>query len=230
MKSSKRQRLRKSRGTALLEPIAPTPGAKESSSFRFHPSSLSSWWRPILGTLLVLAGLATAVLTVMAGRSGIPELTTAGAIASLVFVLLIMLLVVPPLARSAFAEVAATRFPIEVTGGGVIFILILVIVALAAWNTANNLLFMIFSIMVSTLFVSWAAARVSLRDLTVTARFPDHIFAGEPAEVIVTLRNYSRRDARHVRTPGLREEEEGVAAVEEDRARLHHLCAAPRCG
>jgi uncharacterized protein (DUF58 family) len=153
---------------------------------------LSSWWRPILGTLLVLAGLATAVLTVMAGRSGIPELTTAGAIASLVFVLLIMLLVVPPLARSAFAEVAATRFPIEVTAGGLIFILILVIVALAAWNTANNLLFMIFSIMVSTLFVSWAAARLSLRDLNVTARFPDHIFAGEPAEVIVTLRNSKR--------------------------------------
>ena len=97
-----------------------------------------------------------------------------------------------PLARSAFAEVAATRFPIEVTTGGVIFILILVIVALAAWNTANNLLFMIFSIMVSTLFVSWAAARMSLRDLTVTARFPDHIFAGEPAEVIVTLRNSKR--------------------------------------
>jgi uncharacterized protein (DUF58 family) len=103
-----------------------------------------------------------------------------------------MLLVVPPLAKSAFAEVAATRFPIEVTTGGVIFILILVIVALAAWNTANNLLFMIFSIMVSTLFVSWAAARMSLRDLTVTARFPDHIFAGEPAEVIVTLRNSKR--------------------------------------
>src|SRR5437588_3608754 len=192
MKSSRRQRFRKSRGTALLEPIAPTPGAKKSSSFRLHPSSWPSWWRPILGTLLVLAGLATAVLTVMAGRSGIPELTTAGAIASLVFVLLIMLLVVPPLARSAFAEVAATRFPIEVTTGGVIFILILVMVPLAAWNTANNLLFMIFSIMVSTLFVSWAAARVSLRDLNVSARFPDHIFAGEQAEVLVTLRNSKR--------------------------------------
>ena len=191
MKARKRNR-KKPRGTTLLEPLSETKQAKPDSSFIVHRSSLHSWWRPILGTLLVLAGLATAVLTVMAGRSGIPELTTAGAIASLVFVLLIMLLVVPPLARSAFAEVAATRFPIEVTAGGVIFILILVIVALAAWNTANNLLFMIFSIMVSTLFVSWAAARVSLRDLNVTARFPDHIFAGEPAEVIVTLRNSKR--------------------------------------
>src|ERR1041384_1031108 len=192
MKSSKRQRRKKPRATTVLEPLADIQQSKPASSFRLHPSSLSSWWRPILGTLLVFAGLATAVLTVMAGRSGIPELSTAGAIASLVFVLLIMLLVVPPLARSAFAEVAGTRFPIEVTTGGAIFILILVIVALAAWNTANNLLFMIFSILVSTLFVSWAAARVSLRDLNVTARFPDHIFAGEPAEVIVTLRNSKR--------------------------------------
>jgi uncharacterized protein (DUF58 family) len=155
-------------------------------------SSLSSWWRPILGTLLVLAGLATAIITLMARRIGEPDLASAGAIASLVFVLLIMILVVPPLARSAFAEVAGRGMPIEVTTGGVIFVVILVIVALAAWNTGNNLLFMVFSIMLSTVFVSWAAARGALRDLTVSARFPDHIFAGEPAEVIVTVRNAKR--------------------------------------
>ena len=140
---------------------------------------LSSWWRAILGTLLVLAGLATAIVTLMARRLGAPELASAGAIASLVFVLLIMVLVVPPLARSAFAEVAGRGLPIEVTTGGVIFVVILVIVAFAAWNTGNNLLFMVFSIMLSTIFVSWAAARAALRDLTVSARFPDHIFAGE---------------------------------------------------
>jgi len=100
-----------------------------------------------------------------------------------------MVLVVPPLARSAFAEVAGRGLPVEVTTGGVIFVVILVIVAFAAWNTGNNLLFMVFSIMLSTIFVSWAAARSTLRDLTVSARFPDHIFAGEPAEVIVTVRN-----------------------------------------
>jgi uncharacterized protein (DUF58 family) len=161
----------------------------ESSSFRLHPSSFASWWRPILGTLLVLAGLATAILTLMARRIGVPELASVGAIASLIFVLLIMVLVVPPLARSAFAEVAGRGLPIEVTAGGVIFVVILVIVAFAAWNTGNNLLFMVFSIMLSTIFVSWAAARAALRDLTVSARFPDHIFAGEPAEVILTVRN-----------------------------------------
>jgi uncharacterized protein (DUF58 family) len=166
------------------------------SAFRNPQSAirnpLSRWRRPILGTLLVLAGLATAILTLMAHRLGAPELTSTAAIASLIFVLLIMLLVVPPLTRSAFAEVAGTGFPVEVTTGGVIFIVILVIVAFAAWNTGNNLLFMVLSIMLSTIFVSWMAARSSLRDLNVSARFPDHIFAGESAEVIITLRNSKR--------------------------------------
>jgi uncharacterized protein (DUF58 family) len=103
-----------------------------------------------------------------------------------------MVLVVPPLARSAFAEISGRGLPIEVTTGGVIFVVILIIVAFAAWNTGNNLLFMVLSIMLSTIFVSWAAARAALRDLIVSARFPDHIFAGEPAEVIVTVRNAKR--------------------------------------
>ena len=149
------------------------------------------WRNAILGTLLVLAGLATAILTLLARRLGEPSLASIGAIASLVFVLLISILIVPPLTRSAFAEISR-GFPVDVTTGGVIFIVILIIVALAAWNTGNNLLFMVFSIMLSTLFVSWVAARASLRDLTVSARFPDHIFAGEPAEVLVTVRNAKR--------------------------------------
>jgi len=144
-------------------------------------SSFSRVWRFILGTLLVLAGLATAIVTLMARQIGVPELTTVGAVASLVFVLLITALVVPPLTRSAFAEVAAHGLPLEVTTGGAIFVVILVIVGFAAWNTGNNLLFMVLSIMLSTIFVSWMAARMSLRDLNVSARFPDHIFAGEKA-------------------------------------------------
>src|SRR5438270_2783196 len=149
------------------------------------------WRNAILGTLLVLAGLATAILTLLARRLAEPSLVSVGAIASLVFVLLISILIVPPLTRSAFAEISH-GFPVDVTTGGVIFIVVLIIVAFAAWNTGNNLLFMVFSIMLSTLFVSWVAARASLRDLTVSARFPDHIFAGEPAEVLVTVRNAKR--------------------------------------
>jgi uncharacterized protein (DUF58 family) len=165
---------------------------QDGSSLVAPTSSIARWMRFVLGTLLVLAGLATAILTLFAKQIGIPEMITVGAVASLIFILLITALVVPPLSRSAFAEIAANGLPLEVTTGGVIFVVILVIVGFAAWNTGNNLLFMVLSIMLSTIFVSWMAARVSLRDLNVSARFPDHIFAGERAEVLVTLRNSKR--------------------------------------
>ncbi|MDX6712386.1 MAG: hypothetical protein QOH96_3402, partial [Blastocatellia bacterium] len=151
--------------------------------------SLKTWRNAILGTFLVFAGLGAAYLTVIARRDGNPSLTSAAAIASLVIVFLIIILVLPPLAKSARLEIRRIDFPFEVTGGGVIFIGILVVVAFAAWNTGNNLLFLVFSILTSTLFVSWMAGKASLRDLVVSARFPDHIFAGESAPVIVTVQN-----------------------------------------
>ncbi len=168
--------------------IAEEANRERSDKLKFV-GQLKNWRNALLGTLLVLTGLLTALLTLLARRLGEFDLARVGAIASLGFVALILILVVPPLTRSAFAEVSRIGFPVEVTTGGVVFCAVLVIVAFAAWNTGNNLLFMIFSLLASTLFVSWAAARSTLRDLTVSARFPDHIFAGEPNEVIVTVRN-----------------------------------------
>ena len=154
--------------------------------------SLSAWRNAILGTLLVAGGVAVAVVTTLARRSGDWELVRIGALTSLVFVALITIFVVPPLLRSARAEVARLDPPFQVTTGGLIFVGIFLSVAFAAYNTGNNLLFLIFSVLASTLFVAWSAARASLRDLVVSARFPDHIFAGEPAPVLVSLHNTKR--------------------------------------
>src|SRR6185436_17552700 len=126
---------------------------QDDSSLSSQAFSLRRFLRFFLGSLLVFLGLATAILTLMAKQIGVPELTSVGAVASLIFVLLITVLVVPPLTRSAFAEVAANGLPLEVTTGGVVFVVILVIVGFAAWNTGNNLLFMVLSIMLSTIFV-----------------------------------------------------------------------------
>lgn len=152
----------------------------------------SSFTRVILGTLLVLAGLSAALVTVFARRANDSTLAGIAAILSLLIALLLTIFIVPPLARSARVEVANLDFPFEPTSGGGVFLVIIIVVGFAAWNTGNNLLFLVFSLLCSTLFVGWIAARTSLRDLTVSARFPDHIFAAEPAPVIVTLRNTKR--------------------------------------
>lgn len=166
-----------------------------------NPRSAIDWaasftWREvrnaIFGTLLVLSGIATAFLTMYASQTGDARLTSAAAILSLVIVLLLLIFVVPPLARSAGAEIAQIDFPIQVTTGGLIFVCVIVIVGFAAWNTGNNLLFLVLSLLIAALFVSFLAAQASLRDLVVSARFPDHIFAGEPAPVVITIQNKKR--------------------------------------
>jgi uncharacterized protein (DUF58 family) len=155
-------------------------------------SQKTSWLRVVLGTLLVLAGLTSALVTVLARRADESGLAGGAAILSLLIALLLTIFIVPPLARSAKAEVANIDLPFEPTSGGGVFLVIIIVVGFAAWNTGNNLLFLVFSLLVSTMFIGWIAARTSLRDLTVSARFPDHIFAAEAAPVIVTLRNTKR--------------------------------------
>jgi uncharacterized protein (DUF58 family) len=181
-----------------------------SQDLPVRASALAKWRNAVLGTLLVVGGLSAAAVTLLAGRNDNYALAAIAAILSLVSAALMLVFVVPPLARSARLEVKRFDLPIEVTGGGLIFVLIMVVVGFAAWNTGNNLLFMIFSLLGSSLFVGGIAARASLRDLIVSARFPDHIFAGDAAPVIVTLRNAKRAlpsfsilvEARGLNEPG----------------------------
>lgn len=154
--------------------------------------ALRKWSRAILSVMLVCGGMVAALATVLASRAGDVPLTRGAAMMALLFVALICAFVVPPLVRSARAEVARLDLPVRITASGLIFLGILLVVAFAAWNTGNNLLFLIFSVLASTLFVAWAAGRASLHELRASARFPDHIFAGEPAPVIVTLHNAKR--------------------------------------
>src|ERR1051325_141630 len=94
---------------------ASDPRKNKNSSVIPRPSSFFSRWRKtILGTLLVLTGLAMAVFTNMARNLNEPWLASSGAVASLVFALLITILVVPPLTRSAYAEVTRRGLPLDV--------------------------------------------------------------------------------------------------------------------
>ena len=66
------------------------------------------------------------------------------------------------------------------------------VIGFAAWNTGNNLLYLVLSAMLAFLVAANLIARLSLGDVAVQLRFPDHIFAGEPASLNVTLLNHKR--------------------------------------
>src|SRR5918912_3690122 len=102
---------------------------------------MKRWRNPFLGGVLVLVGILAALVTVYAQQQQDFVLTSVASIASLVVAGLLLIFVVPPLARSARAEVGQIDLPFSITRGGLIFLGITVVVAFAAFNTGNNLLF-----------------------------------------------------------------------------------------
>ena len=143
----------------------------------------------LLGMGVVFGGLGLAFLTLYAYRVNNPKLAEFSAIASLVFVFVIIIFVIPPLARNASAEASQLNLPFEFTTGGAIFIGLITIVAFSAWNTGNNLLFLVLSFIVSALVVGFFIGNFCLKKLDVKMRFPETIFADEPTPILVSLHN-----------------------------------------
>lgn len=143
----------------------------------------------LLALFVVGGGLGLAGFTYWAHQTGNIRLAGIAAGASLVFILLILLFVVPPLARNASAEASQLNLPFEFTSGGAIFLGLLAIVAFSAWNTGNNLLFLVLSFLSAALFVGFFAGSFCLKKLDVKMRFPETIFAEQATTLIVSLHN-----------------------------------------
>jgi uncharacterized protein (DUF58 family) len=154
--------------------------------------SLRDLRNAVLGVVVVFGGLGLSGLTLYAHQTGNIRLAGISAGISLVFVLLILIFVVPPLARNAGREASQMNLPFEVTSGGAIMIGLVMVVGFSAWNTGNNLLFLVLSFLVASIVVGFFAGSICLKKLDVTMRFPDTIFAGEPTPILVSIQNRKR--------------------------------------
>ncbi len=105
---------------------------------------------------------------------------------------MILIFVIPPLARSASAEASQMDLPFEFTTGGAIYLGLLIIVGFAAWNTGNNLLFIVLAFLTSAFIISFVIGNFGLKKLDVKMRFPETIFAEESTPLIVSLHNHKR--------------------------------------
>lgn len=180
-----------------------------------------------LGVLVVVGGLGLSVLTIYAHQVADERLAVISAGASLVFALLILIFVVPPLARNAGREASQMNLPFEFTTGGAVMLVLVVIVGFSAWNTGNNLLFIVLSFLLAGTVVGFFAGSISLKKLDIKMRFPDTIFAGEPTPILVSLTNRKRifpafSVVAEVRG---RERERSIAADEMDAILPHWIAS-----
>lgn len=170
----------------------------------------------VFGTVIVLGGMGLAALTVVAHQTGNSRLAGITAGISMVFVLLILIFVVPPLAKNASKEASQLNLPFEFTLGGAIVLGLILIVGFSAWNTGNNLLFLVLSFLGSAVIVGFVAGGVCLKKLDVKMRFPETIFAGEETDILVSIHNRKRFFSSYSVVAEVRgkERDESIAADE----------------
>jgi uncharacterized protein (DUF58 family) len=150
-------------------------------------------WRTF-GIAMVALALAfgLAIYSGAAAQVGAVWAAGAAAIAALGLAGWVAITIVPALARRTRFRWFASRVDYRVTKEGVIFLAAVFVVALAALNTGNNLLFLILGCLLAAILVSGVLSRATLSGIELQLELPEHVFAGEPAPAVVELRNLKR--------------------------------------
>ena len=137
-----------------------------------------------LGTAFLLALYSTALTE--AGRVGAAAWAAA---ISLLLTGIVAVKVVPYLARRTALESWLVKMEYEFTREGVFYLVIISLIAIAALNTGNNLLFIILASLLAAILVSGILSQIVLSQLELDFVLPDHIFAEQPMVSRLTVGN-----------------------------------------
>ena len=83
-------------------------------------------------------------------------------------------------------------FSFGITRDGVLFLSAVLLLALAAVNTGNNLLFILLAALLSTIAVSGIVSRNSLKQVSLSLQMPENVFVDDPVSIKVSMKNLKR--------------------------------------
>lgn len=143
---------------------------------------------------LVGLGLAfgAALFSTASGEAGHLWASVALASVALLMAAFVGLVTVPYLARRVALERLRQTFHYEVTRAGVVYVLVTLVIGIAALNTGNNLLYIVVAAMLAAILVSGVVSALVLRGLELDVRLPEHVFAGRAVVGRIVLRNTRR--------------------------------------
>jgi uncharacterized protein (DUF58 family) len=150
------------------------------------------WVRFLFAIFGLALAFGAALFSTIFRESGHLWATVVLASAALLLSALVGLATVPYLARRVAAGRVGQAFEYDVTRVGVIYVVLILIIAIAALNTGNNLLYIIVAAMLAAIVVSGIASALVLRNLELDVRLPQHVFAGRPTQGRIVLRNPRR--------------------------------------
>ena len=157
-----------------------------------HSAGAEVWVKFLLALLGLGLAFGAAVLSTASSEAGNAWASVTLASVALLMAAFVGLVTVPYLARRVALERLRQTFHYEVTKVGVVYVLVTLVIGIAALNTGNNLLYIVVAAMLAAILVSGIVSALVLRNLEVDIRMPEHVFAGRPVVGRIVVRNPRR--------------------------------------
>src|SRR5580700_10655842 len=183
-------------GATYANPVKTSPVESVSVPGRalgWLQSSKAEVWVKFLLSLVGLAlAFGAALFSTISRDAGNLWATIILSSTSLVLATLVGLVTVPYLARRVAVERLRESFDYDVTRAGIVYVLVTLLIGIAALNTGNNLLYIVVAAMLAAILVSGVVSAWVLRWLELDVRLPEHLFAGRAVLGRIVLHNPRR--------------------------------------
>ncbi len=179
-------------GSAYANPLKSNPSVPSRLAQWLQSASAEVWVKFLLALVGLGLAFATALFSTVSRDAGNLWATVILASTSLLLATLVGLVAVPYLARRVAVERLRESFDYDVTRAGIIYVLVTLVIGIAALNTGNNLLYIIVAAMLAAILVSGIVSAWVLRWLELDVRLPEHVFAGRLVAGRIVLHNPRR--------------------------------------
>src|SRR5882724_13544749 len=179
-------------GSSYANPLKSPPCVTGRVALWLQSASAEVWGKFLLALVGLALAFGAALFSTVSRDAGNVWATVILASTSLVLATLVGLVTVPYLARRVAVERLRETFDYEATRAGVVYVLVTLVIGIAALNTGNNLLYIVVAAMLAAILVSGVVSAWVLRYLQLDVRLPEHLFAGRAVSGRIVLHNPRR--------------------------------------
>ena len=179
-------------GSSHANPSGSSPAAPGRVAQWLQSTTAEVWVKFLLSLFGLGLAFGAALFSTVSRDAGNVWATVILASMALILATLVGLVTVPYLARRAAVERLRESFDYDVTKAGIVYVLVTLVIGIAALNTGNNLLYIIVAAMLAAILVSGYVSALVLRYLELDIRLPEHIYAGRAVLGRIVLNNPRR--------------------------------------
>jgi len=178
--------------SAYANPLKSSPSLASRAGKWLQSAAAEVWVKFLLALVGLALAFGAALFSTVSRDAGNMWATVILASTSLLLAALVGLITVPYLARRVAVERLRESFDYDVTRAGIVYVLVTLVIGIAALNTGNNLLYIVVAAMLAAILVSGVVSAWVLRWLELDVRLPQHVFAGRAVLGRIVLHNPRR--------------------------------------